>query len=748
MIKVSRLLIKSASVLWLFQSVDEAARKLSNILRSATKIVYSDDSEGTFRGLYSENEKVKAYLKPVNGNTWQLDMVSQPPKNVIMRNYSPGANQVTAARTLKPIQEEPDPSEGLNFLQKLQPVDRPPIVWSKDDYAIKTNVNGIDSSTIKTGSTLAETIIAWRQENCKPGKTCLEYANSLKKKFPELKLFKGSHSSQDPNDTAHFWVEDDEGLIFDPWADEREEGEYTKEREIPEVTEEMRTASIKVSKSYKLWLSPSGEEREVPEGDEHASMARELVPDFDPDYEYDAFTEALKRGWIRIGAYGGTTYVEVWRLSRQNIGLVQTFIMTHPDFHRYSTVMAPAEGPCYSGDTKDFLTMNSPADFRKVAKMVKVSRLLKAAETPDITSKFPPQLITLLNKLNSFGEFYLVGGCIRDALLGRTPKDFDIMVVKPTPEELEKILPVQKVGASFPVYLYDTEDPELGTIEFAYARKETKTGVGYKGFDFEIVNDVKEDLARRDLTINALAWNPSSGLVSFDERSLQDVKSQTLRHVTDAFAEDPLRVFRAARFSAQLPGDWNVDGETINLMRSLKDELPSLAIDRVRVELEKSLKAPLPGNFFKVLHAADCMDYWFPELEPNLAQCVQLINGAAKSFEVIEMYAFLAQAMQNAGDIKSFCKRLSLAWEREMTLWFYISHCSFSKPEDFLTIFRGGKGGKLNFDSIYPMMKQIGLSAHEAKLQEIVSKLKSLDYSSMQPKDIPAMMYSTVKDSM
>ena len=134
--------------------------------------------------------------------------------------------------------------------------------------------------------------------------------------------------------------------------------------------------------------------------------------------------------------------------------------------------------------------------------MLKVSRILKTAQ-PDIASKFPPQLIELLNKLNSFGEFYLVGGCIRDALLGRQPKDFDIMVVKPSPEELEKFLPVQKVGAAFPVYLYDSGDPQIGTIEFAYARKETKTGVGYKGFDFEVVDNVKEDLARRDLTINA-----------------------------------------------------------------------------------------------------------------------------------------------------------------------------------------------------------------------------------------------------
>jgi hypothetical protein len=83
-------------------------------------------------------------------------------------------------------------------------------------------------------------IIDWMRKNCKSGQSCLSYAITLKDKFPFLKLFKGVHSSQDSADTAHFWVETDKGLIFDPWADERPKGIYTKEREIPEITKEMR----------------------------------------------------------------------------------------------------------------------------------------------------------------------------------------------------------------------------------------------------------------------------------------------------------------------------------------------------------------------------------------------------------------------------------------------------------------------------------------------------------------------------
>ena len=373
--------------------------------------------------------------------------------------------------------------------------------------------------------------------------------------------------------------------------------------------------------------------------------------------------------------------------------------------------------------------------------MLKVAKIYKSGF--DISASLPSNLIDLLTKLNEIGEFYLVGGSIRDALLHRKPKDFDIMVVSPPPEVLEKILPLQKVGAAFPVYLYDTKTPELGIIEIAYARKEVKTGVGYKGFDVKVVNNVKEDLARRDLTINALAWNPTAGLVSLDDRSMEDISSHTLRHVTEAFSEDPLRVLRAARMSAQLPGDWVIDSKTLILMRGLKGELQTLPLSRIRQELEKALMAPKPGNFFLNLHEADCMD-WFPELDANLDQCVALVNRMAKTLPLIEMYYMLAQAMQSSADIRTFCKRLDLACGREMELWHFMTHCSFTTPEDYLTFFRSGKSGKLTFELIYPLMQKVGLGSEVTKLQAVETALKSLDYRTVKPQEIPKLMRDTV----
>ena len=395
----------------------------------------------------------------------------------------------------------------------------------------------------------------------------------------------------------------------------------------------------------------------------------------------------------------------------------------------------------FSVDPTTGNTLNDAKNFiRSQVPQLKVARRVKAQM--NISDKFPPQLISLLDKLNSFGEFYLVGGSIRDALLGRTPKDFDIMVVKPSPEELEKVLPVQKVGASFPVYLYDTKDPVLGVIEFAYARKETKTGVGYKGFSVEIIDNVKEDLARRDLTINALAWSPQKGLVMFDDASLDDLNNNKLRHVTDAFAEDPLRVLRAARFSAQLPGKWSFDEKTLGMMRSLKDELPALASDRVKIELEKSLQSPRPGEFFENLQKADCMSYWFPEVSTD---AIQDLNTAAKQFNLIGLYCVLGQSMGSG--ISTFCKRLAIGCERDMQVWRSISSSSMDTPQNYVYVFKAGRQGKLGFENIFKLMS-LFTNFDLNKVEAAVLALKQLKLQGVDPKDINTLMLKTVQDAI
>lgn len=208
-------------------------------------------------------------------------------------------------------------------------------------------------------------------------------------------------------------------------------------------------------------------------------------------------------------------------------------------------------------------------------------------------------------------KILIVGGAVRDRLLGRTVHDVDYLVQGGTQADFLETFPgAQLVGNSFPVYLVDGE-------EYAFARVERSNGVGHK--EYKVYSNVdisiKDDLLRRDLTINAIAECPeTSELVAVDGRSLEDIKNKTLRHVdAEAFAEDPLRVFRVARFAAQLEG-FNVAEETKTLMRGMGSSLFSLPGERVFGELKKALSSSQPSRFFEVLKECDCLYQWFPHL--------------------------------------------------------------------------------------------------------------------------------------
>lgn len=160
-------------------------------------------------------------------------------------------------------------------------------------------------------------------------------------------------------------------------------------------------------------------------------------------------------------------------------------------------------------------------------------------------------------------QVYLVGGACRDMLMGLEPKDRDYVVVGSSEAEMLS-LGFSKVGADFPVFLH----PETGD-EYALARRERKTGKGYLGFESEFTPDVtlEEDLSRRDLTINSIAMeeeldNPGSFLVHDYFGGQDDLRAKILRHVSDAFMEDPVRVLRIARFRARYGSDWTVAPET------------------------------------------------------------------------------------------------------------------------------------------------------------------------------------------
>ncbi|MGD0491109.1 MAG: multifunctional CCA addition/repair protein [Steroidobacteraceae bacterium] len=210
-------------------------------------------------------------------------------------------------------------------------------------------------------------------------------------------------------------------------------------------------------------------------------------------------------------------------------------------------------------------------------------------------------------------QVYLVGGAVRDELLGLPVKERDWVVVGGTREELER-RKFREVGRDFPVFLHpDTHE------EYALARRERKTAPGYRGFSVEFGPEVTlaEDLGRRDLTINAMARQPDGTLVD-PLGGKRDLEARLLRHVSDAFVEDPVRILRLARFAARfVPLGFRVAPDTMALMRRmvLAGEVDALVAERVWQESEKALREPAAGAFFKVLRECGALERIYPEID-------------------------------------------------------------------------------------------------------------------------------------
>ena len=211
-------------------------------------------------------------------------------------------------------------------------------------------------------------------------------------------------------------------------------------------------------------------------------------------------------------------------------------------------------------------------------------------------------------------KIYLVGGAVRDELLGLPVRERDWVVVGARPEELLNA-GYKAVGKDFPVFLH----PQTGE-EYALARTERKTGPGYRGFETSFSPDVtlEQDLERRDLTINAIAKDIESGELIDPVHGRRDLETKALRHVSAAFVEDPVRVLRAARFAARFaPLGFTVASETIELMREIaaRGELDALVPERVWQETQRALEQPAPWTFFEVLRDADALKVIFPEVD-------------------------------------------------------------------------------------------------------------------------------------
>lgn len=208
-------------------------------------------------------------------------------------------------------------------------------------------------------------------------------------------------------------------------------------------------------------------------------------------------------------------------------------------------------------------------------------------------------------------QIYQVGGAVRDALLGLPVKDRDFVVVGATPEQMVAH-GYRPVGKDFPVFLH----PE-SQEEYALARTERKTAKGYKGFQVFAAPDVtlEEDLARRDLTINAIAQAEDGTLID-PYHGQADIRNRVLRHVSDAFVEDPVRILRAARFAARFT-EFNVAPETMQLMQHMVEdgEVDALVPERVWQELAKGLMEARPSRMFDVLRECGALKRIMPELD-------------------------------------------------------------------------------------------------------------------------------------
>ena len=213
---------------------------------------------------------------------------------------------------------------------------------------------------------------------------------------------------------------------------------------------------------------------------------------------------------------------------------------------------------------------------------------------------------------------YLVGGAVRDMLMGLEPKDKDYVVVGSSPSDM-LAAGFSQVGADFPVFLH----PETGE-EYALARREKKTGTGYLGFASEFGSDVtlEEDLGRRDLTINSMALevDPTDRFWGYKLHDPfngeDDLDNKVLRHTSNAFQEDPVRVLRLARFRARLGSDWTVAPETVSLVSQMakKGVLNELTAERVWKELSRALMEPYARLFFDTLLECDALHVLFPEV--------------------------------------------------------------------------------------------------------------------------------------
>ncbi|MBN2688992.1 MAG: multifunctional CCA tRNA nucleotidyl transferase/2'3'-cyclic phosphodiesterase/2'nucleotidase/phosphatase [Gammaproteobacteria bacterium] len=275
-------------------------------------------------------------------------------------------------------------------------------------------------------------------------------------------------------------------------------------------------------------------------------------------------------------------------------------------------------------------------------------------------------------------KIYLVGGAIRDKLLGLKVRERDFVVVGATVDEMLR-LGFKAVGKDFPVFLH----PETYE-EYALARTERKVAAGYHGFVFHAEPSVtlEQDLARRDLTINAMAQDEDGNLIDpFNGKN--DLDRKCLKHVSAAFREDPVRILRLARFAAFLP-EFTIDESTFILMQEMvkAGEVDALVPERVWQETKRALECAKPNRFFEVLKECGALSILFPSIEKRFNLAIKLLNNAVKkSKDPRVRFAALLNNL-SISEIKGFAKKLNIPREYLDLALLSSTYCGFIFDEN------------------------------------------------------------------
>ena len=331
---------------------------------------------------------------------------------------------------------------------------------------------------------------------------------------------------------------------------------------------------------------------------------------------------------------------------------------------------------------------------------------------------------------------FLVGGAIRDKILGiateSTEKDY--VVVDSSPEEL-KSLGFRQVGKEFPVFLHPQSKEE-----YALARLERKVGKGYKGLEFNTSKSVtlEQDLSRRDLTINAIAQNKDGSGEYIDPfGGLDDIKARKLKHVSEAFTEDPVRILRTARFASRFNHlGFKIDSKTLDLMKMMvsSGEVDALTPERVFKEINLSMNSKSPSIFFEVLIESGAYQRLFPMLEMTQAANLKLLDHENLTSEV-RLALWLYD--QNPSNIGLLCEHLKCPKDIQqiaelVSIWHnFVSDFLSHKPEEILNFYlkTDGLRRQKRFELILDSFKYINIDT--SPIVQLKNQLNSIKISDL-----------------